>query len=111
MKCVVTIRVALKSLLLVIGSFSSILGFYPLNPEPRNPSHPVDEIQKIIEGMIGIEASERWVELINRIGTANLPPSATIFFQTGKDVSLGSKQWAMDPQVIRYHNVPRAISY
>ncbi|RWR77554.1 fasciclin-like arabinogalactan protein 21 [Cinnamomum micranthum f. kanehirae] len=103
MKVGMTLRVALISLLLLIGSFSSISGFYP-----RNPAHPIDEIGQVIEGILGIEAKERWIGFVFGIGVSNLPPSATIFFPTENDMS---EQWIMDPQIIRYHIVPRAISY
>ncbi|RWR77555.1 fasciclin-like arabinogalactan protein 21 [Cinnamomum micranthum f. kanehirae] len=103
MKVGMTLRVALISLLLLIGSFSSVSGFYP-----RNPAHPIDEIGQVIEGILGIEAKERWIGFVFGIGVSNLPPSATIFFPTEKDMS---EQWIMDPQIIRYHIVPRAISY
>ncbi|KAJ8637787.1 hypothetical protein MRB53_012054 [Persea americana] len=103
MKAAMTIRVALISLLLVLGSFSSVSGFYP-----PHPSHPVDEIGLVIESKIGIEARERWIGFVSGIGVANLPPSATVFFPTGEVMP---ELWITDPQVIRYHIVPRAISY
>ncbi|XXG55248.1 hypothetical protein AAC387_Pa03g2955 [Persea americana] len=89
-------------LLVLVGSLSSVSGFYP-------PSM-VDEIRNTIKGIISVGAGKRWFDLMKSIKNTNLPPSITIFFPTDEDMSSVFERWASDPNIIRDHIVPCALS-
>ncbi|XXG84946.1 hypothetical protein AAC387_Pa11g0144 [Persea americana] len=97
MKIPATPSFAFVCLFLVLGSFSSVSGFYP------QPNY-LEKMRNYIEG-------ERWANFFNSMRAMDLPPSLTIFWPTGEDESMIPDQWALEPDVVRYHIVPRKLSY
>ncbi|KAJ8623779.1 hypothetical protein MRB53_032309 [Persea americana] len=97
MKIPATPSFAVVCLFLVLGSFSSVSGFYP------QPNY-LEKMRNYIEG-------QRWANFFNSMRAMDLPPSLTIFWPTGEDESMIPDQWALEPDVVRYHIVPRKLSY
>ncbi|KAF3964087.1 hypothetical protein CMV_011591 [Castanea mollissima] len=81
-------------------------------PPPSSPSQPQSsqEINNIIDALIGASDFTNWANIISMINPLTLPISATLFIPQDQDGSLNMNT-NMDPLLLPYHIVPQRLSF
>ncbi|XP_030970546.1 formin-like protein 14 [Quercus lobata] len=84
----------------------------PPPPPPSSPSQPQSsqEINDIIEALIGTSDFTNWENIISMINPLTLPISATLFIPQDQDGSLNMNT-NVDPFLLPYHIVPQRLSF